>query len=81
METVLKLHGTPNIIVSVKDLIFTGKFWTELFSYLGNQLAPSSSYHPQFDGQTEIVKKFLEIDQFQSISLNGETYLVKIQHG
>jgi hypothetical protein len=27
---------------------------------LGTQLAHSSSYHPQFDGQTEIVKKCLE---------------------
>jgi hypothetical protein len=27
---------------------------------LGTQLAHSSSYHPQSDGQTEIVNKFLE---------------------
>jgi hypothetical protein len=27
---------------------------------LGTQLAHISSYHPQFDGQTEIVNKFLE---------------------
>ena len=33
METVQKLHGNPNIIVSDKDPL--GKFWTELFSCLG----------------------------------------------
>jgi hypothetical protein len=56
METVQKLHGSPKIIVSDRDPIFTGHFWTELFSCLGTQLAHSSSYHPQYDGQTEIVK-------------------------
>jgi hypothetical protein len=60
METVQKLHGSPKIIVSDIDPIFTGHFWTELFSCLGTQLAHSSSYHPQSDGQTEIVNKCLE---------------------
>jgi hypothetical protein len=60
METVQKLHGNPNVIVSDRDPIFTGHFWTELFSCLGTQLAHSSSYHPQSDGQTEIVNKCLE---------------------
>ena len=55
METIQNLHGNPKIIVSDKDPIFTGNFWMELFSFLGTQLDHSSSYHPQFDGQTEIV--------------------------
>ena len=60
METIQKLHGNPKIILSDIDPIFTGNFWMELFSCLGIQLAHSSSYHPQFDGKTEIVKKCLE---------------------
>jgi hypothetical protein len=60
METVQKLHGSPNIIVSDRDPIFTGHFWIELFSCLGTQLAHSSSYHPQSDGQTKIVNKCME---------------------
>jgi hypothetical protein len=60
METVQKLHDSPKIIVNDRDPIFTGHFWTELFSCLGTQLAHSSSYHPQSDGQTEIVNKCLE---------------------
>jgi hypothetical protein len=60
MEIVQKLHGSPKIIVSDRDPIFTGHFWTELFSCLGTQLAHSSSHHPQSDGQTKIVNKCLE---------------------
>ena len=60
METIQKLHGTPNIIVSDRDPIFTGNVWIELFSYLVTQLAHRSSYHPKYDGQTWIVKKCLE---------------------
>jgi hypothetical protein len=67
METVQKLHGSPNIIVSDKDPIFTGHFWTELFSCLGTQLAHSSSYHPQSDGKTEIVKNVWK-DTFVALS-------------
>ena len=60
MDKIQKLHGSPRVIVSDRDPIFTGNFWKELFSCLGTQLAHSSSYHPQSDGQTEIVSKCLE---------------------
>ena len=60
METIKKIHGNPKIIVSDRDPIFTRNFWMELFSCLGTHLAHSSSYHPQSDGQTEIVNKCLE---------------------
>jgi hypothetical protein len=60
METIQKLHGTPKIIVSDKDPIFTRNFWTKLFSCLGPQLDHSSSYYPQSYGQTKIVNKCLE---------------------
>ena len=33
--------------ISDRDPIFTGNFWTKLFSYLGAKLAHSSSYHRQ----------------------------------
>ena len=59
MDIVQKLHGTPNIIVSDIDPIFTGNFLMKLFSCLGTQLAHSSSYHPEFHGKTEIVNKCL----------------------
>ena len=57
MKIFHNLHGNLNIIVSYIDPIFTRKFWTELFSCLGAQLAHSSYYHPQYDGKTDIVNK------------------------
>ena len=60
METIQKIHWNQMIIVSDKDPIFPGNFWKKLFSCLGTQLAHSSSYHHQSNGQTEIVNKFLE---------------------
>jgi hypothetical protein len=57
METVQKLHGSPKIIVSDRDPIFTRHFWTELFSCLCTQLAHSSSYHPQSDGPYKVLQK------------------------
>ena len=60
VETIQKLHGNPKFIVSDRDPIFMKKFWTKLFSFLCTQLAHRSSYHPQYDGKTEIVKKYLK---------------------
>ena len=60
IKTIRKLHGNPRIILRDRDPMFTGNSWTKLFSFLGTQLDCSSSYHPQYDGQTKIVKKCLE---------------------
>jgi len=35
METIQNLNRNPNTIVSDRDPIFTGNFWTKLFSFLG----------------------------------------------
>ena len=39
MKKIQTLQGNPKIIVSDRDPIFTGNFWTELFSCLDTQLA------------------------------------------
>lgn len=49
-DTVVKLHGLPHSIVSDRDNVFTGTFWKELFTLVGNKLIMSSTYHPQTDG-------------------------------
>jgi hypothetical protein len=60
LQHVFKLHGLPSSIVSDRDTVFTSLFWEELFRRQGVDLAMSSSYHPQSDGQTEVVNKSLE---------------------
>jgi hypothetical protein len=54
---VFRLHDLPKHIVNDRDGRFTNAFWQELFKLVGTELATSTSYHPQTDGQTEIVNK------------------------
>jgi hypothetical protein len=57
---VFRLHGLPKNIVSDRDSRFIGTFWRELFQLAGTELTPSNNYHPQTDGQTKIVNKWVE---------------------
>lgn len=60
MDSIYKLHGLPEVIISDRDKIFTSRFWQELFKLSDTQLLMSSSYHPQTDGQTERLNQCLE---------------------
>lgn len=59
-DNVFMLHGMLASIVSNGGSIFLSHFWKELFNLRGVSLAYSSSYHPQSDGQIDIVNKCLK---------------------
>jgi hypothetical protein len=61
MHHIVKLHGMPKSIVSDRDKVFTSAFWQQLFKLQGTSLAMSSAYHPQSDGQSEVLNKTLEL--------------------
>lgn len=57
---ICKLHGMPHSIVVDRDPIFLSNFWKELFRLCDTKLYMFTTYHPQIDGQTEIVNKILQ---------------------
>ena len=60
MKGVFLYHGLPRRIVSDRDSKFTSNFWKSIFEATGTQLAYSTAYHPETDGQTERVNQVVE---------------------
>jgi hypothetical protein len=60
LDMVYKLHGLPQQIISDRDSKFMSNWYKAFMGKLGVKNTPSSVYHPQTDGQTENVNKFIK---------------------
>jgi hypothetical protein len=58
-DGIVRLHGFPSSIVSDRDPVFTGNVWRDLFRCAGVKLRMSTAFHPQTDGQSEVVNKVI----------------------
>jgi hypothetical protein len=56
---IICLHGVSNTIIFDHDTKFLRHFWRTLWAKLGTRLLFSTYYHPQTDGQTEVVNRTL----------------------
>src|SRR6266446_4271136 len=60
LEHVWRHHRLPEEVISNRGPAFMSNFSHELAALLGVKLTPSTSYHPQTDGQMERVNQEIE---------------------
>ena len=53
--------GLPLQIISDRDTRWRNDFWKEVCEYMGSKRALTTAYHPQADGQTEVLNQTLEV--------------------
>jgi hypothetical protein len=60
IDYVYSNHGLPDTMVTDRGSLFTSQCWKTITQLLGIDQRYSTAYHPQTDGQTEIVTQWLE---------------------
>lgn len=60
VANVFRLHGTPETVISDRGPQFVSTFWREFSRRLGISLNHSTAFHPETDGQTEVINGVME---------------------
>lgn len=60
VDNVFTRFGLPRQIITDRDSKWTSQFWEEVCQLFGIKRSLTTSYHPQADGQTEIMNQILE---------------------
>jgi hypothetical protein len=58
-EQVWVHFGIPQTIISDQDSRFLITFWSSLWSLLNTKITKSTAFHPQIDGQIEVVNRMI----------------------
>ena len=53
------IFGLPKSIISDRDSRFISKFWSTLWAKMDTELTKSTAFHPQIDGQIEVVNRMI----------------------
>ena len=60
ITNIWRTHGAPDTAVSDQGPQFISEFWNEFCQILGIKLKLSTAFHPQTDGQTEIMNQYID---------------------
>jgi len=60
VNAIIMRYGVPQVIVSDRNVIFTSAFLRQVMKILGTSQALSTVFHPQTDGQIEVMNRVLE---------------------
>ena len=77
-DTVYKLHGLLERIISDRDLLFTSHFWRKLHNLPNVDLRISSTFHPQTDSATERANETMTQMLCQCVSANQKDWVMKL---
>jgi len=61
IQHVITQYGIPRQVISDRETRWKGEFWKEICDQMGMKRALTTAYHPQADGQTEIMNQTLKI--------------------